>query len=125
MKTSNHEKKYVFKDFDDACRCSPSLTTLPMESELTSSTWTGSLERPEVPPPHPPQTSLRPSKETLTSVRGFHFVHRKQLCAKTKKDHFHSNLRAYIRRPIHTQMRKKTSLKKIPIILPVPLLTFT
>ena len=60
-----------FKVFYDACRCSPSLTTLPTESELTSSTWTGSLERLGVPPPHPPQTSLRPSEEALTRIPFF------------------------------------------------------
>ena len=113
---------YVIKVFYDDCRCSPSLTTLPTESELTSSTWTGSLERPEVPPPHPLQTSLRPSEEAHS--QGFQFVHRKQLCAKTKKRSFPLKPGLASGGP-YTQMRKKTSLKKILIMLPVPLLTFT
>ena len=114
---------YVIKVFYDDCRCSPSLTTLPTESELTSSTWTGSLERPEVPPPHPPQTSLRPSKEALTSVRIPFCPPKTALCQNEK--------RSFPLKPglasggPYTQMRKKTSLKKILIMLPVPLLTFT
>ena len=92
--------------FYDDCRCSPSLTTLPMESELTSSIWTGSLERPEVPPPHPPQTSLRPSKETHSLLCEDSILSTENSSVPKRKKIISTQTWACIRRPIHSNEKK-------------------